>query len=43
MGDIWKNGEENDRNVWRALKGVWILRDRIGSKYEREKITDILQ
>jgi hypothetical protein len=20
MGDIWKNGEKNDRNVWRVSK-----------------------
>jgi AAA+ ATPase superfamily predicted ATPase len=29
MGDIWTMGEENNRNVWREVKGTWILRDRI--------------
>jgi hypothetical protein len=30
VGDIWINGEENNRNVWKEeAKGAWILRDRI--------------
>jgi hypothetical protein len=29
MGDIWKNGGKNNKNVWREVKGVWILRDRM--------------
>jgi hypothetical protein len=43
MGDIWINGEENNRNVWREVSKRCVDIEReYGRKYERKKITGIL-
>jgi hypothetical protein len=45
MGDIWINGEENNRNVWREVsKGrMDIERQNMEAIMREKKITSILQ
>jgi hypothetical protein len=41
---FWKNGEENNRNVWREVSKRCVdIERQYESKYEREKVTGVLQ
>jgi hypothetical protein len=44
VGDIWNNGEENNRNVWREVSKRCVDTDRQNIEARmRGKITNILQ
>jgi DNA repair ATPase RecN len=45
MGDIWINGEENNRNVWREVskRCVDIERQNMEANIRKKKVTGILK